>query len=506
MFFGDILDPDEEDRRTRTIDNQLFGAIRAHSGGNGLIRTGDFSVEDAGGGLYNVVLNDPSSEPSLEAFINQIYVASDGAVRWEGLANSTTYFLFARLVETAGGVSSRTNKDFLTVASTVNSVPDDGILIASASISEPGSSTFDLNPAGLLIVPDLGAHIADNQDPHGTTLYQETLVTSGLDVLNTLTFQNLHATNLTLSGENTFSGLLEVFGNFQVSGELIVSGEVQFLDAFLQNATIVSGTMGFLGVASGMDVFGTALFRQDITMSGNTLVDGRDISADGATLDAHLIDFSNPHQVTADQIGALSISGGFVAGDILLSSGVAIDGIDPSDKLPLLLSGINVDNLHTHTFGALIPPTRQIGRAPQYCDTVESGIFPGDMTITTDQGFNVYQWNAGQDDAARRVITQQYVPSDMLRVNTIRITSRVDAILSGDSITLDLLDTDGNTVPLTGGGPLANLTYTTDTVTASGGQFTAGEFFTLSVEAMSTSGFSAYIADEVIEYTTVSGT
>ena len=35
-------------------------------------------------------------------------------------------------------------------------------------------------------------------------------------------------------------------------------------------------------------------------------VDGRDIAADGSTLDSHVADLNNPHQVTAEQVGALS--------------------------------------------------------------------------------------------------------------------------------------------------------------------------------------------------------
>jgi hypothetical protein len=58
-----------------------------------------------------------------------------------------------------------------------------------------------------------------------------------------------------------------------------------------------SGNVG-LGTntpAARLDVVG------DIAVSGT--VDGRDVSADGATLDAHVTDFDNPHQVTAEQLG-----------------------------------------------------------------------------------------------------------------------------------------------------------------------------------------------------------
>ncbi len=42
----------------------------------------------------------------------------------------------------------------------------------------------------------------------------------------------------------------------------------------------------------------------DVVLTGT--VDGRDVAADGATLDAHVADLANPHQVTASQVGAVS--------------------------------------------------------------------------------------------------------------------------------------------------------------------------------------------------------
>lgn len=53
-----------------------------------------------------------------------------------------------------------------------------------------------------------------------------------------------------------------------------------------------------------------------ITSAGNIAVGGtvdtRDIAADGATLDAHVADLDNPHEVTAEQIGVPSTKAGIV--------------------------------------------------------------------------------------------------------------------------------------------------------------------------------------------------
>ena len=506
MLFGDIIDPDDERRISRTVDNQLYGAIRAHSGGNGIIRIGTTTlVQDAGDGTYTAVLDDSTADPSLEAFINQIYVAQNDAVRWIHLENGTTYYLFARLVETTE-VSSRESAEFSTYASTESTPPGDGVLVMTVTVNEPGASTFDRAPPQQLIVPDLGAHIADNQNPHGESLQQTHLVVSGVDILESLRLVDLRIDQLTVSGDSTFSGLLEIFGDLVVLGDIIISGDVEFLDAFINTATVLSGTYGYLGVTSGMEVYGPSYFGQDVTMSGFTTVDGRDISADGAALDAHVADVSNPHEVTASQIGAISISGGGpVTGNILLADGVTIDGIDPSADLPILFSGVNVDYLHTHSPASLVPATRSVGRAPRYCDSVESGIHDGVMGIVVDDSHNAYQWSPEQDSGQRAVVTQQYVPSDMLNINELLLTSRLDTVAPGNQLDVVILDTDGNAVSLTGATGIQNAAYTQDTIVASGGQFTPGEFFTIRTELMAISGMSAYLAEQVLIYNTVSG-
>ncbi|MEM7588013.1 MAG: hypothetical protein AAF560_31785 [Acidobacteriota bacterium] len=66
---------------------------------------------------------------------------------------------------------------------------------------------------------------------------------------------------------------------------------------------LVIDAAGNLGV--GTDNPGAKLdVRGDVAVTG--LVDGRDVAADGAALDAHVADFNNPHQVTAAQVGAVS--------------------------------------------------------------------------------------------------------------------------------------------------------------------------------------------------------
>ncbi len=63
-------------------------------------------------------------------------------------------------------------------------------------------------------------------------------------------------------------------------------------------------------------------------VTGNLVVDGklngRDISADGGNLDAHVANHSNPHQVTPAQISALPIQGGTLSGSLNINQGLSV--------------------------------------------------------------------------------------------------------------------------------------------------------------------------------------
>jgi len=125
---GDILNPDDESRFAKIIDNQLFGAIRVHSGGDGILRNGELALLNNSDGTHAVIMfeNKAAGKPVLEAFINQIYVFTESSLQWSGLADDTTYFLFIQLIETDDNESSLLNKQVVTSFNTTGDVPADG--------------------------------------------------------------------------------------------------------------------------------------------------------------------------------------------------------------------------------------------------------------------------------------------------------------------------------------------------------------------------------------------
>jgi len=57
------------------------------------------------------------------------------------------------------------------------------------------------------------------------------------------------------------------------------------------------------------------------------VLDGVDLDILKDSFDNHIANLTNPHQVSAEQAGALPITGGTILGNISLLSGLTVDGI-----------------------------------------------------------------------------------------------------------------------------------------------------------------------------------
>lgn len=128
--------------------------------------------------------------------------------------------------------------------------------------------------------------------------------------------------------------------------------------------------------AARLDVAGSIAF------SGT--VDGRDVSADGATLDAHVTDFNNPHQVTAAQLGieedltkAGIVPGADFSGNPAATATVAFaEPVPVGTTYAVVLTAVTSDGKQTFTPNVLAKSesgfTATLGTGPS-ADLVEVG-------------------------------------------------------------------------------------------------------------------------------------
>ena len=469
---GETVSPSMELLDSLTMENQIFGAIRVHSGGDGIIRgcaASTMFLFNPGTGTYTIssIENKATGIPAIEAFINQVYVYQDNALSWTGLANNTTYYLYIELVENPStGQSSLVNKQVTTGANTTGIIPSDALLVAIAVINEPGNSFISANPPGRITIPVLGDHIVNNQNPHTPYLYQSNLAVSGLSVLSTLQYRQLLVDNLIISGNALISGTVTVLGPLILSGGLIINGNVIYQNLQIQNL-LVPGTLtlGNLIVSSGLDVYSTSTFRQNI----------------------------------------------------VLTSGVTIDGLDPSVAIPLI-DGSNADILHTHILGSLPLGSKPLYFSPNYPSTVVSGLngptISGSFLAVRAFNNNYYQFLSNQtgqflSGVSVTPVTRMILPPDFQSIDRIEINTGVGAngLLSGNNVTLYVFDKDFNPVTINeSNGVAANAQISKSTFTLSG---VAGlqPYFPMTVmnRMCGYSGLATFLGDMLVWYVPVNG-
>lgn len=163
-----------------------------------------------------------------------------------------------------------------------------------------------------------GASTTMDRDQQVLSIYQ-LLPASDWRILNNrfdqLTPQTTKGDLIVFSGTNSArlpvgaNGLVLMADSTQTYGvkwaSVAGNGDVVGPASSTDNAVVRwDGTTGKLIKNSGVILDNSNNFSgiNNISLSGT--VDGRDVSVDGSTLDAHIVNFSNPHNVTAAQVGS----------------------------------------------------------------------------------------------------------------------------------------------------------------------------------------------------------
>ncbi len=160
--------------------------------------------------------------------------------------------------------------------------------LAGVISDETGDGALCFNDSPILLTPDIGdfssAQHAHTGSSSGGTL-SAAAIASG--TVATARLGSGSATSSTyLRGDSTWATIASSGGD--------VVGPASSTDSTIP---AFDGTTGKLLKSTSVPI-------------GTTTVDGRDVSVDGAALDAHVANTSNPHSVTTGQIGAAATSGG----------------------------------------------------------------------------------------------------------------------------------------------------------------------------------------------------
>jgi hypothetical protein len=525
---GDVVDSASEALAANTIENQLIGLISAHSGGNGVISTGSFNGIFSAGNS-RVIL---SGAPAFSGFISQIYTRSFSSLTWEGLPDSTVAYLYVQLVET-DTQSSRVRGDVITGWNDTGVIPDNAVLVAKATTTGL-AITVDSDPPDRINLYTVATHAANSVNPHGTTLQQDQIVVSGVQVLGDLTAANIQlAGDLIVSGTVVFANGLQSYGDAQFNNGIFVSGLSTFVgDAVFSGSAIFEGKAQFneIVATSGITNYGTLQQHGNIEMAIGSLVDGRDISTDGVNLDQHIANITgNPHDVTIQQISGVSIYGGETSkllGNLPVASGITVDGVDLSETA-FLVDGSNADPFwqggtlirqgHTHNMSGI--GYQYLDFAPEYVGTCLSGAGYGFLDVRRELNFegnyqNAYRWRpdpVGVTSGARNSVgiwLEFMIPADMAWISGVELQVYTPVSNSQRFVNVDVYDTNGVTVPLVDNHNLQDGIVLTNKVMGivnapAAATWDKGKFASALIEINGQSGLNVFIGRLKMTYRTV---
>ncbi|GAA4609829.1 hypothetical protein BJY16_007528 [Actinoplanes octamycinicus] len=206
----------------------------------------------------------------------------------------------------------------------------------------------------------------------------------------------------TVANDGTISGVDDGDGPNRRRAAGVVGGDLEVHDLALTDPQVAPSQWVRLRLGAA----GRADLQGNLQVSGT--VDGRDVSADGTRLDQHVANTANPHGTTAAQLGALTSVGGVSnpGGDISLAGANTISVVtDDGNNAIIVGETHSTDGNNPHattadqvgalpiTGGQVSGPVRVLGALSVDGDTM-------DVTVSTARGLAGLQvqmnLNAGQ--------------------------------------------------------------------------------------------------------------
>lgn len=130
---GEAVQEKSEVRAADIVENVLQGIVLAQAEGGTYVVTEGTYTGNFVSGASTLTLS-VSDVYSLQAFIGGVFIETTSALVWSALANNTTYYAYAQLVETDtygdDQVSSRQSKELAILSNTSGVTPANAVLLA----------------------------------------------------------------------------------------------------------------------------------------------------------------------------------------------------------------------------------------------------------------------------------------------------------------------------------------------------------------------------------------
>lgn len=579
-----------EYHKYQVIDFQMRGGARAF--GNRRNYVSGIIAE----GSYSQGYNDGQVIVELDQFqgiIDDVVVGDENQQPvWSGLDPAKDQYLYIKLVEQPDTLSQRrTSAEFndfdALVEDSSGNTDKDTMLVAKRSSGLGSAIDFDLDHK---VYVNLLKHIED-ANPHGPTWIQDDIIASGITAHDVTVEQDVMVDEFdaettevdSLAGYRWPTGILQNDAIFRAGIQTIDDVEMDQLSGVSLQASVVlighdteaiiynSGTSIGSFQLSSRDIdnrIAIALSRGvrqvappsmvqsgakqtthvfgDVVVSGHLGLQGSQFQIDevrpsvqGELLDNHIVDVTNPHQLTPVRLSGL---GQFGIGDpnqwsvdpyspppespywrmqanLAVESGISIDGVDVSEISRMLdatvidssisvssglpsvaLPGNPTNNRHVHL---MLPLQGSIvATAPEYQNMCVSGLSPGTFETHRQYGNNWYDWYTHAKEEDVLVYASLQVPEGRDKISNLSIMAYSDDGNEGEAkFQIQVRDTDGvvlgaipkewyspsvespETFVFSGGGIGSNL----------GGVFESGEYFDVLIRMRSASGIGVHV-------------
>ncbi len=167
---GETIIANEEKKASNIIENQLLAGLKGVK--CSVFEEGHFKLVENNDGTCLVSLSKNSMRFALCGVVGGAYVESEEPIVWDGLEIGHKYYLYVQYTNQLFEDEHAFRVIFSTTKKTDNSI---FLLLAHVDLKND-NKIINSNPEGKIYSNDIASHTTDKENPHGETLYQDSIV------------------------------------------------------------------------------------------------------------------------------------------------------------------------------------------------------------------------------------------------------------------------------------------------------------------------------------------
>ena len=262
-LYGDSLSGTLQKKVFNIIENQLVAAMADRK--SIMFADGTYNTLEHDG-LCDVYLNANTNNPSVFGLLNGGLVYSNSTISWKNMYSGYLYYLYLEW-----NSDGYVYPDVFQIVAFTSPQTNDTTYLLMATLDYTGiTPVLNTIPFGKVYSIDIKSHLLTGVDPHGTTLYQ-TYLSLLKNMTVTITDNGLTTSAIVIDDQR-----VGIFADIESKQNLRLKNQYS--------------TVNLSDVANAV-----------LTTINQTLIGA--INEIKQNIDAHKVDYANPHQVTLSNLG-----------------------------------------------------------------------------------------------------------------------------------------------------------------------------------------------------------